>query len=241
MSSPSISMMPATRDIRSATMPFKRHRDATEKWANGGRPSAGVVLSITNDTFSGSDSQKAKVRPEKRWSEYGSPSKNHHNINKPASNSGDILRKTNHYMTHQRSGDDAWDTASSPLSRSLLDLIPVHMNNISGAVNMMGSSPADVAISPDVGVFYSFDRREAPGKPVELGDLVERAERRWEEERIEKVVRGEWEVLDGEGERVRLGGKSGKRHNIHSRKAIGSSDKDKTTPGLLVDDDFELV
>lgn len=144
-------------------------------------------------------------------------------------------------MAHQRSADDAWDTASSPLSRSLLDLLPVHMNNISGAVNMMGSTPADAAISPDVGVFYSFDRREAPGKPVELGDLVERAERRWEEERVEKMVRGEWEVLDGKGERVRLGGKSGKRHTTRPHGTTGSSEKDKSQPVLLVDDDYELV
>jgi len=86
-------------------------------------------------------------------------------------------------------------------------------------------------------VLYSFDNKVTPGKAVDLGGLVELAEQKWKSEQTEKIVKGEYEVLDGEGEVMAFGG--GKRGK-------GKSPKQKAKMDVIintVDDDegFELI
>lgn len=50
------------------------------------------------------------------------------------------------------------------------------------------------------GVMYSFDREASPAGEVELDGLVDRAEVRFVERETERIVKEEYEVLDGEGE-----------------------------------------
>ena len=61
------------KDIRSASRPFKRDKDHGEKWSNGQRPSGGVTIKYgpgdMDNLQGGSESQRAKVRPMKQWSQ----------------------------------------------------------------------------------------------------------------------------------------------------------------------------
>jgi hypothetical protein len=109
-----------------------------------------------------------------------------------------------------------------------MDLLPTHANNT--------VPPVSVARG-DEDVLYSFDREASPREELGLGGLVERAERAWEREQTEKIVRGEYEVLDGEGEKVVLG-KGGKR----SPKQRAKAGEALVVAHTLEDDDgFELV
>lgn len=127
---------------------------------------------------------------------------------------------------------DVNDISSAPLSRSLLELLPQHVNNTSSSIQL-----ALRESSADAGVLYSFDNKVTPGKAVDLGGLVELAEQKWKSEQTDKIVKGEYEVLDGEGEVMALsGGKRGK----------GKSPKQKAKTDVIVntvDDDegFELI
>ena len=109
------------------------------------------------------------------------------------------------------------------LERSLLDLLPTYRDAEEG-----------VRVAPDAGVFYSFDKAAGPGAKMDLGGLVERAERKWESERTERIVRGEYEVLGLEGETLRVG---------KGKKGRGGSPKLKEEVRDVVDEDegFELV
>jgi len=112
------------------------------------------------------------------------------------------------------------------LERSLLDLLPTYRDAEEG-----------VRIAPDAGVFYSFDKVAGPGAKMDLGGLVEQAERKWESERTERIVRGEYEVLGPEGETVRMGAK---------KRAGKLSPKQKKAEVVVVvgddeDEGFELI
>jgi hypothetical protein len=106
-----------------------------------------------------------------------------------------------------------------------MDLLPTHANNTVAAVGVARG---------DEGVLYNFDCKVSPSSAVGLEGLVEKAEIRWAAEQTDRIVKGEYEVLDGEGERVVLG--RGKR-----------SPKAKAKEGAVVeskleyDDGFELV
>lgn len=55
-----------TRDIRGAAQDPKRAKEKSAKWANGARPSSGCKYDWNMDTIrGGSESQRAKVRPER--------------------------------------------------------------------------------------------------------------------------------------------------------------------------------
>jgi hypothetical protein len=57
------------RDFRSASKPFKRDKDHGAKWSNGQRPSYGCSYKYTSEgveLHGGSESQRAKVRPQKQ-------------------------------------------------------------------------------------------------------------------------------------------------------------------------------
>jgi hypothetical protein len=134
---------------------------------------------------------------------------------------------------------EATDHTSSPLSKSLLELLPQHANNT--------DSPIQTAIresAADAEILYSFDSRgPSPsdrGRKVELGGLVEKAEKKWVAEQTERIVRGEYEVLDESGETTILNGrgkgkKSPKQRALKNQPAaVRGMDGDE-------DDGFELL
>ncbi|OBT69158.1 hypothetical protein VE03_02014 [Pseudogymnoascus sp. 23342-1-I1] len=74
------------------------------------------------------------------------------------------------------------------------------------ALDDNGWMPAGVPMG-DEAIFFSFER-DSPAGRMGLDGLVDRAEERFRERETERIVRAEWEVLDGEGERMgRRGGK----------------------------------
>jgi hypothetical protein len=91
----------------------------------------------------------------------------------------------------------------------------------------------------DAEILYSFDQvgpsPNTSGRKVGLEGLVDKAEQKWMSDQTEKIVRGEYEVLDVEGETTVL--KKGKRSP--KQKAI------KNQPAMVKDveedDGFELI
>jgi len=231
------------RDIRSASQPFKRDKDHDSKWSMGVRPATDVNLGMftidgrpTDFSGIGSENPREKVRPEKKWSQISHTDyKSHANKTpKPTNHAGyydapRLIRKVDALV-------DAAEHTSSPLSKSLLELLPQHTNNTQTSVQtVLGSG--------DDGILYSFDNKgKSPGvkgREVDLGGLVELAEKKWAAEQTDKIVKGEYEVIDGKGETTVLGsGKKGKR-----------SPKQRATKSEVVvekgdveeEDEFELI
>jgi len=132
---------------------------------------------------------------------------------------------------------DANDHTASPLSKSLLELLPTHANNTNTAIQ--------TAIrEKDAGVLYSYDTKfaspTAKGRAVGLDALVEKAEKKWMEEQTDKIVKGEYEVLDAEGETTFLAGKKGKKGSPKQR-AIKNMPAVVQDVGVEEDDGFELI
>ena len=91
----------------------------------------------------------------------------------------------------------------------------------------------------DSEVLYSFDNKgPSPGdkgRTVDLGGLVELAEQKWVSEQTERIVKGEYEVLDNAGETT-----------VISKGKKRGSPKQKATPAVVKsvaeeDDGFELI
>ncbi|KAF5878212.1 uncharacterized protein Bfra_000377 [Botrytis fragariae] len=233
------------RDIRSEAQAFKRDKDHSQKWVMGVRPLAGANKTLTSLTDGPSDASakgKEKVRPQKLWSQVGSSDRHYRNSsNAPSKPSGSP--SYNHGLTSSSriarkigAHVEAADKTSNPLSRSLLDLLPTHYNNTSPSI------ATAIMNTGDEGVLYSFDRTDTPSNRVDLGGLVDLAEQRWVNEQTEKIVRGEYEVLDAEGETVlqRQRGRKSPRSKALSRTRGDSKAKThKSEP--LEDDGFELI
>ncbi|TVY16339.1 hypothetical protein LARI1_G006614 [Lachnellula arida] len=230
------------RDIRSAAQGFKRDKDANTKWANGIRPGAGVSFkNLYNDELiSGSEAQSEKVRPHKQWSQnerklnelFSSSNGNHKthaNKNpKPTSHATYIFGGASGRLDRKVDASlEVNDHATSTLSKSLFDLLPQHANNTNGSIQ---TALRDV--SGDAGVIYSFDNKASPSGSVALGNLVEKAEKKWMNEQTERIVQGEYEVLDGEGETTVLKGK--KKSPKQKAAKILAQD-------VVEDDGFELI
>jgi len=130
---------------------------------------------------------------------------------------------------------DANEHTSSPLSRSLLELIPQHTNNTSPSIQ---TALRDY----ESGVLYSFDSAGASpgvkGRPVGLDSLVDQAEKKWVMEQTEKIVKGEYEVLDAEGETTVL---SKKKRGSPKQKAIKNLPAVAKNVNVEEDDGFELI
>jgi len=220
------------RDIRSAAQGFKRDKDANTKWANGIRPGAGVSFKnlYNNELVSGSEAQSEKVRPHKQWSQNSNGNhKSHANKNPRTTShatyvfgaaSGRLDRKVDASL-------EVNDYTTSTLSKSLIDLLPQHANNTNTSIQ---TALRDV--SGDAGVIYSFDNKASPSGSVALGNLVEIAEKKWMSEQTERIVNGEYEVLDGEGETTVLKGR--KRSPKQKASKIQAQD-------AIEDDGFELI
>ncbi|RDW64062.1 hypothetical protein BP5796_10564 [Coleophoma crateriformis] len=198
------------RDFRSSSVSFKRDKNHSSKWNLGVRPSAGVQINwVSGEYKSGSEAQQAKIRPQKISN---SDFKSHQNKTPKTTSinvsyaqdavSGRLHRKVDAIV-------DAREHTGSPLSKSLFDLLPTHKNTTESAVNVV----KDEWAVP--GVLYSYDNNGASpnsnGRSVDLGCLVEQAEKKWKNEQTEKIVRGEYEVLDLEGESTVLPKAKGKK------------------------------
>ena len=243
------------RDIRSTAKEYKRDRDSGEKWSMGTRPLAGIRFknsgtlgSEDTEVMGGDQAKMEKVRPVKPWTYVVSllPD-NKRETNKASSNpmhkshANKNPKGTNHYENGINSNTahhrmvrkvdalvDANEHTSSPLSRSLLELLPQHANNATTSIQ--------TAIrDQDSSVLYSFDNAGASpglkGRAVGLDSLVEMAEKKWVMEQTEKMVKGEYEVLDAEGETTVLSTKKGKKSP--KQKAV------KNMPAVVKDADFE--
>ena len=257
------------RDIRSAAQPFKRDKDHGEKWSNGTRPAAGVrTIFFTDELVGGSETQREKVRPMKQWSQMYAPPwylpqdiptpfpeidelidwynrggehKSHANKTaKPTSHatyqfgasSGRLDRKVDAIL-------DVNDHTNSPLSKSLLELLPQHANNANPSIQTL------VRESNDAGVLYSYDSNIASpgvrGREVDLGGLVEMAEKKWVSEQTDRIVKGEYEVLDKEGETTMLSTGKGKKRGSPKQKAVKNMPAVVKNVEAEEDDGFELV
>ncbi|TVY49406.1 hypothetical protein LOCC1_G001043 [Lachnellula occidentalis] len=221
------------RDIRSAAQGFKRDKDSNTKWANGIRPGSGVSFKnlYSDELISGSDAQSEKVRPHKQSSQSSNVHKSHANKNpRPTSHasstyvfggaSGRLDRKVDASL-------EVNDHTTYALSKSLFDLLPQHVNNTNTSIQI-----ALRDVGGDAGAIYSFDNKASPGGSVALGNLVEQAEKKWMSEQTERIVKGEYEVLDGEGETTVLKGK--KRSPKQKATKILAQD-------VIEDDGFELI
>lgn len=250
------------RDIRSAAHAFKRDKDASEKWSNGVRPSTGISyapprVGATDDELIGgsNDSQREKVRPRKQWSQvYETPPsrlyfregkliktfhrtsdyKSHANKNpRSSSNSGYYFGSAAGRLDRKVDAKVEANDSTSNLSKSLLELLPQHANNTNSTIH---TALRDA--NADAGVLYSFDSRGAsPGSSVALGGLVERAEKKWLSEQTDRILRGEYEVLDADGETTVLKGANGKKKSPKQKAARVIQAKDVEDE----DDGFELV
>ncbi|CAL3967987.1 hypothetical protein PZA11_006963 [Diplocarpon coronariae] len=231
------------KDIRAASLPFKHDKDRREKWSNGARPSAGVRLDLRElSAVASTAGHKVRVRPNKQWSQLPSEPKSHANKNPKPCGSYDGRSRLAHKAEAVL---EAKDHTSATLSKSLLDLLPQHSNNTESAIHMALRESAGAA---DAEILYSFDNKgPSPGnqgRKVDLGGLVDRAERRFLSEQTDKIVKGEYEVLDNDGETtvIRRGGKGGKKSPKQAAiKPAPPSQPTTTETSNLDEDDFELV
>lgn len=260
------------RDIRSAARGFKRDKDHAAKWSQGAydplesRESQwGTILGDEREELS----QLDRIKPVKIWYEPRRRSsdnvksqpavcsqgtnrkpfvKSHSNKTpKPFANSnmprsysnvhtGRLSRKNNAVI-------DSKEHTGPNLSRSILEDLPQHINNTDPAIHtVILNSPADASI------LYSFDAKgptpSTSGRSVDLGGLVDQAEKKWVSEQTDKIVAGEYEVLDQEGETTKM--------NTKGRGKRASFNKQKTKPVVVQtapapdenapdEDDFELI
>lgn len=241
------------RDIRSDSRDSKRDKEHRQKWQNGQRPSAGVRLgfSANDGLVGGSERQRELVRPRKQWSQvyvschFQNPASTKLSCRGTdyKSHANKVPKPNGHYdqarLAHKVDAIvDANDHTTSTLSKSLLELLPQHTNNT--------QSPIQTAIrsAVDAEILYSFDNKgqspSAAGRKIDLGDLVAVAEQKWVAEQTEKIVKGEYEVLDNEGETTIL---SKKNKRSPKQKATALKTEPSNIKSLDVDEDdgFELV
>jgi hypothetical protein len=240
------------RDVRSASKPFKRDKERTQKWRYGQRPLPGVSIRFTSSygldqsqedhlvspglmTIGGSnDAHREKVRPAST------------NIHEPKRPCGNQAPKP-HVQPHDYSGHSIGrifgkvnalegTREQTDAAKSLFDVLPDHANTMNAAIRTAN-------LSPDDGILDSFDKQgKSPGvkgREMGLGGLVEQAEKNFLAEQTDRIVKGEYEIIDVEGEIIVLGGgRKGKRAFPKQRAKSESS----VIIGKLEDDDgFELV
>ncbi|KAI0396022.1 hypothetical protein F5Y17DRAFT_151513 [Xylariaceae sp. FL0594] len=203
-----------SRDMRSDGVDRKRAKDHSHKWARGVRPSSGVHYDSALDTWTGSERQQEKVRPERLPTYVPMPS---YNINKPRSHRG--YDSGSGEVRMPRSKIDALIEMRDPsnMARSLHELLP-----------SAGCTRRNTGVSDDF--IYSFDKAESPGKPLSLEIFVKKNTKE-----TEKFVEKEYEILDYNGDAVK-GRKALK--DLHRGKAMAPP-AEEVAP--IEDDGFELV
>lgn len=233
----------AHADLRSASRSYNRDKNHTTKWSLGPRPNLNQPTLDSAWTANAPSTTNVKTVPEKWSGRYictnisthqnqntntsrtNGPSKSHANVSSKA-------RGTSHYSIESANlrvtrKQDALREITSPdsksLSRSLADLLPSTTTSIPIQKN-----------EADVDVLYSFDKKASPSEKVGLGGLIERAEERWREKETVRLVRCEYEVLDGEGEGVVVG----KRGRKGGDGGVGGGGVGKVVDD---EDEYELV
>ncbi|KAG9234516.1 hypothetical protein BJ875DRAFT_9381 [Amylocarpus encephaloides] len=227
---------PLHRDIRSASVPFKREKDNGQKWSQGARPGAGLQWKVPmngdpayNEAMQEIVLQHGKLRPMGNYRSSGN--KTHANrAPKPFGPRGYSSGASNNRLAHKV---DAVLESNEPSScKSLAAILPTHANNTQLSVQTLHPEL-------DAEILYSFDSKgPSPGQKastVALGGLIEQAEQKWIEEQTEKIVTGEYEVLDAQGEKTVLS--RGRKRGSPRQKAT----KDSIKPSIDEDDGFELV
>lgn len=185
----------------------------------------------------GSEAQREKIRPRKSNSQAWAEPKTHANKTPKPYNSGtyDLGRSSSRVSAKIEAH---FESQSSPLSNSLLELLPTHINNTSSQISTTNTSAKDAE------VLYSFDNKGPSPvekcRNVELGGLVEKAEKKWVEAQTERIVKGEYEVLDGEGETTVLTSKGKSKKSPKQKAALKNAHVVKGLDGEE-DDGFELV
>ncbi|RFU24377.1 hypothetical protein B7463_g11960, partial [Scytalidium lignicola] len=225
------------RDIRSASLPFKRDRDHNQKWVRGTRPSSGVFMRFepalddpSGGLIGGNEGQRAKVRPCKQYSQVSHHSEKYFYGGMYSGPDAMRVRR----LADAR--DDAREHEGSSLSHSLLDLVPQHNNATNSSVQTVVLANSD----NDASILYSYENKVSSpgpnGRQIDLGGLVELAEKKWVNEQTEKIVHGEYEVLDNEGETILTKGKGKKSPKQRAVKATPAE-----TENVIEVDGFELI
>lgn len=200
------------KDIRSESRGYKRDKQHSIKWNFGTRPRAGVHNSVNWEPQDSQPEQNGKVRPQKKGSDVGHASwKTNANISSKA----DSAKWHPHGLQGRvaRKQDALGEISSSPpsLSKSMMDLLPS-----SGQHN--ARSP-----SVDSGITYSFDAVSGPRKVVGLDSLVDKAEKEFAARETDKMVKTEYEVLDGSGESIMIP-KRGKKGSPKQKAVVLEAD-----------------
>jgi hypothetical protein len=126
------------------------------------------------------------------------------------------------------------------LSKSLLELLPTHVNNTNSAIQT-----AIRASAADSDILYSFDNKGpspgSKGRSVDLGGLVELAEKKWDSKQTERMVKVEYEVLDEQGETTVLSKGKGKKGSPKTKAVKNMASAVTNVNGVEEDDGFMLI
>lgn len=122
-----------------------------------------------------------------------------------------------------------------------MDLIPQHANNTQSPIQI---AIRESAAAADAEILYSFDNKgPSPGQKgrnVHLGGLLDIAEQKWANEQVDRIVKGEYEVLDIKGDTTVISTKSkGKRSP--KQKATKTVPAIPKSPEFEEEDGFMLV
>jgi len=228
------------KDIRSASLGFKRDKDHSQKWSMGQRPSYGVTIKQNPETMldeavgGGNDAARAKVRPNKPFAATHKPHAN--KVPKPHGNYDHIrtLHKADALV-------ESNDPTSLVLSKSLLELLPTHVNNTNSAIQ----TAIRTSSATDSDILYSFDNKGpspgSKGRSVDLGGLVELAEKKWDSKQTERMVKVEYEVLDEQGETTVLSKGKGKKGSPKTKAVKNMANAIANVDGVEEDDGFMLI
>lgn len=217
------------RDLRSTSVPYKREKDHSEKWSHHGRLDSNLPRSSCGEVEeSMAEDTHIKSVSSKPWNASLKTNK----MAKVGWSASKINGRPN-----TRNGIDIDDTDS--FVPKLPHSLPPHTSCYDDQ-DQIPDPIATVGLeSPDP--LYSFDiKGPSPGvkgRSVELEKLVEMAEKKWEGKMTDKIVEGEYEVLDCEGENITLTKKGKKNMKLKSRPPhvqVSSKAVDE-------DDDFELI
>ncbi|KAI1004460.1 hypothetical protein K3495_g3752 [Podosphaera aphanis] len=218
------------RDLRSAAVPSKRDKDHEEKWSSHNTRSSAQGEKLDEDELIGgigrlnikSHPGKARVSTAKS--------------KKPAK-SGWSASKTHGRNTSKTSlNTDFPEDSTSQLSKSLLDLLPLQSNLHTSNISTVTAE----CVRVESKIQRNSDSNPFPvekGLIIHLDELVDQAEKTWEEKMTERIVEGEYEVLDAQGEKTVLSRKGKKNLKAKYIECKGE------TPSISPDEDdgFELV
>ena len=127
------------------------------------------------------------------------------------------------------------------LSKSLLELLPTHVNNTNSAVH----TAIHASSAADSDILYSFDNKgpspSSKGRSVDLGGLVELAEKKWDSKQTERMVKVEYEVLDEQGETTVLSKGKGKKGSPKTKAVKNIANAIANVDGVEEDDGFMLI